>query len=78
MFLIHSMHTMRPVQTQKDGTNSPPPKLGPESWDMVGMPKKAGGGVVAAPRKLEVDAGSHQKAGCPSKLPFQAPKAGFN
>ena len=51
----------------------------PGSWiPRKERPKKLGVWVVAAPRKLEVDACSPQKAGCPSKLPFQAPKAGFN
>ncbi len=57
--------------------HEPPQKLGPGSWDMVGTPYKLGVWVVAARRKLEVDACSPQKAGCPSKLPFQAQKAGF-
>ncbi len=40
--------------------------------------RKLGVGVVTAPRKLDGKRYTPQKAACPSKLPSQAPKDGFN
>ena len=53
-----------------------------ESWDMLVPPLESWGSgwllTVTAPRKLDGKGYSCQEAGCPSMLPSQAPKDGFN
>ena len=45
---------------------------------MAGPPRKLGGRGRYCPQKAERKALHPQKAGCPSKLPSQALKDGFN